>query len=252
VPDSAATSFSSAGMYSFQASYSGDANNNPATSACSTEQLLVKTNPTIGTTLSGTSVNVDSTVHDSATLSGATTDAGGTVTYTVYTDSGCSLNARAAGTVTVTSGVVPDSNALAFNTAGTYYWQAVYSGDTKNNPATSKCTDEQLVVKPLQPGASTAQNLLPNDSFTLSGATPDAGGTITFSLYSPSDASCSGTPAYTEKVNVAGNNTYSTSNTTFLATATGTWRWADSYTGDNNNLPVASSCGTESFTISNG
>jgi hypothetical protein len=251
VPDSAAFTPTAAGTYSFQAVYSGDANNNGASSVCSTEQLLVKTNPSISTTLSATSVDVGSTVHDSATLSGATSDAGGTVIYTVYSNNTCTTGARDAGTVTLTNGTVPDSNALAFNTAGTFYWQAVYSGDTNNNGATSTCTDETLVVNKLQPNASTAQNLIPNDSFTLSGAFGTPGGTITFNLYDPSDATCSGTPALTETVNVNGNGTYSTTNTTFIASTDGTWRWASTYSGDGNNQPVTSSCGTERFTIAN-
>ncbi len=86
-------------------------------------------------------------MHDSATLTGATADAGGTVTYKVYTDSACTLNPVDAGTKTVTNGVVPDSNAVTFNTAGTFYWQAVYSGDANNNGATSDCTSEKLLVK---------------------------------------------------------------------------------------------------------
>jgi hypothetical protein len=250
VPDSDSVSFTAAGTYSFQAVYSGDANNNSATSVCSTEQLLVKANPGITTTLSAASVDVGSTVHDSAALNGATSDAGGTVTYTVYTDSACTLGARAAGTKTVTNDSVPDSNALAFNTAGTFYWQAVYSGDTKNNGATSLCTDETLVVNKLNPSASTAQNLRPNDSFTLSGGF-NPGGTITFNLYDPSHATCSGTPALTQTVPVSGNGTYSTTNTTFLASAEGTWRWQSSYSGDGNNNGATSVCGTERFTIAN-
>jgi hypothetical protein len=250
VPDSAVFHPAAAGSYSFQATYSGDGNNNGATSVCSTEQLLVKTNPSIATTLSATSVNVGTTVHDSATLTGATSDAAGTVTYTAYSNSSCTAGARDAGTVTVAGGIVPDSNALAFNSAGTFYWQAVYSGDTKNNGATSTCTDEQLVVNPLQPSASTAQNVKPNDAFTLSGGFSPTG-SITFSLYSPSDATCSGSPALTQTVTVSGNGTYSTTNTTFIASTEGTWRWQSSYGGDNNNLPVTSTCGTEQFTILN-
>jgi hypothetical protein len=251
VPDSGAFTPTAAGTYSFQAVYSGDANNNGASSVCSTEQLLVKASPSITTTLSATSVDVGSTVHDSAALSGVTSDAGGTVTYTVYTNNTCTAGARDAGTVTVTNGLVPDSNALAFNTAGTFYWQAIYSGDTNNNPATSVCTDETLVVNKLQPGASTAENLIPNDDFTLSGAFGTPGGTITFNLYAPSDATCSGTPALTQTVNVNGNGTYSTTNTTFIASTEGTWRWESTYSGDGNNQPVTSSCGTERFTITN-
>ena len=252
VPGSAAFVPGTAGSYSFQAVYSGDGNNNPATSVCSTEQLLVRTNPSISTTLSATSVDVGSTVHDSATLAGATSDAGGTVTYTVYTNSTCTTGARTAGTVNVTNGGVPSSSALAFNTAGTFYWQAVYSGDPKNNGATSTCTDETLVVNPLQPGVSTDQNLIPNDTFHLSGATTGATGSITFNLYSPSDTDCSGTPALTQTVTVSGNGAYPTTNTLFKASTEGTWRWQSTYTpGDSNNLTVSSSCGTERFTIAN-
>jgi hypothetical protein len=153
--------------------------------------------------------------------------------------------------VTVTNGVVPDSNPITFNSAGTFYWQAVYSGDAKNSGATSVCTDEILVVNPNPTALSTAQNLLPNDSATLSGATSNAGGTITFNLFSPSDATCAGTPALTQTVNVSGNGTYNTTNTTFLATAEGTWRWQVIYSGDANNVGSTSACGVERFTIAN-
>jgi hypothetical protein len=207
--------------------------------------------PTITTTLSATSVGVGTAVHDSAALMGATSDAGGTVTYTVYTNNTCTQGAQNAGTVTVTNGVVPDSNPITFNSAGTFYWQAVYSGDAKNSGATSVCTDEILVVNPNPTALSTAQNLLPNDSATLSGATSNAGGTITFNLFSPSDATCAGTPALTQTVNVSGNGTYNTTNTTFLATAEGTWRWQVIYSGDANNVGSTSACGVERFTIAN-
>jgi len=134
----------------------------------------INLHPSIATTLSANPVEVGSTVHDSVTLSGASANAGGTVTYTVYTDGACSLNAQAAGTVTVTNGVVPDSNPITFNQAGDFFWQAVYSGDANNNSATSACTSEHLVVTPKHPAMSTAPNLLPNDDATLSGATPTA------------------------------------------------------------------------------
>ncbi len=205
--------------------------------------------PTIGTTLSATTVSIGTPVHDSSTLSGATAGAGGTVTYTVYANSGCTQGAQGAGTSTVTSGVVPDSDPITFGSAGTYYWQAVYSGDADNNPATSPCIEEQLTVSPNSPGISTAQNLLPNDSATIAGATSTAGGTITFSLYGPSDATCAGTPALTQSVGVAGDGTYSTSNTTFTASQVGTWRWKVVYGGDANNLGTTSACGVENFTI---
>jgi hypothetical protein len=251
VPDSDPVTLNTAGYYSFQAVYSGDANNNGASSVCSTEQLLVKTNPTITTTLSTISANIGDTVHDSSALNGASSDASGTVTYTVYTDSACTQGAVDAGTKTVANDVVPDSNGIQFNHAGTFYWQAVYSGDTKNNSATSTCTDEQLVVNKNTPGNTTVQHVIPNDDFHLTGATAGAGGSITFNLYSPSDASCSGTPALTQTVSVSGNATYSTTNTTFVASDEGTWRWQSSYSGDTDNNGSTSACGVERFTIAN-
>jgi hypothetical protein len=251
VPDSDAFVPTAGGSYSFQAVYSGDSNNNGATSVCSTEQLLVKNNPSIGTALSATSVVVGSSVNDTAALVGQTADAGGTVTYTVYNNTACTTGARDAGSVTVTNGNVPNSNSLAFNSTGTFYWQAVYSGDGKNNGATSVCTEEILVVNPKSPTNSTAQNLIANDSFALSGGFNPTG-TITFNLYGPADAGCNGTPALTQTVNVnSGNGTYTTTNSSFIASSEGTWRWKSTYSGDSNNNPSTSSCGTERFTIAN-
>jgi hypothetical protein len=207
--------------------------------------------PSIATILSDTSVTVGATVHDSATLTGATSDAGGTVTYTVYSNDTCTADPQEAGTKTVTNGAVPDSDPITFDSAGTFYWQAVYSGDANNDGATSICTEEKLVVNKKMSGISTAQNLIPNDDATITGTTSNAGGTVTFNLYSPADATCSGTPAYTQTVDVSGNGTYSTTNTTFKASTEGTWRWLVAYSGDANNDGSTSDCGIERFTIAN-
>jgi hypothetical protein len=208
--------------------------------------------PTISTTLSAESITVGGTVHDSATLTGATANASGTVTYKVYSNATCdSADPIDAGTKTVSNGLVPDSDPVTFNAAGDYYWQAVYSGDANNTGATSLCTSEHLVVVKKTTAMTTAQNLIPNDDANLSGATSTAGGTVTFELFSPADADCSETPAYTQTVNVSGPGTYSTTNTTFIASSEGTWRWKVSYSGDANNEGSTSACGVEQFTIDN-
>ncbi len=252
VPDSAVFTPSAAGYYSFQAAYSGDGNNNPATSVCSTELLLVKTNPAITTDLSSTTVDIGFTVYDTAVLSGATSDAGGTVTYHAFFDTTCSgtdLFGTGGYTVTVTNGVVPNSATITVQNAGDYSFLATYSGDAKNNPATDTCSTEELVVPPNPSSISTAQNLLPNDAATISGVTSHAGGTVVFSLFGPSDTTCSAAPVYTQTVNVVGNGTYITTNTSFLATGNGTWRWMVVYSGDSNNTGSTSACGSEQFTI---
>jgi hypothetical protein len=141
-----------AGTYYWVASFSGDANNAPATSGCNDEAVVVAPNsPAISTLLSETNGHVGDSVHDSATLTGVTAGAGGTVTYTVYSDAGCSTKFADAGTVSVSNGAVPDSNPVTFPTAATYYWQASYSGDANNKAAVSACTSEVLVINQLTP-----------------------------------------------------------------------------------------------------
>ena len=253
VPVSAAFTPSNAGTYSFQAIYSGDSNNNGATSDCTTEQLVVsKNSPTITTTLSQSSVNIGTPVTDQATLSGATATAGGTVTYSVYAGANtCTGTDLLNSTVNVTNGSVPVSAAFTPSNAGTYSFQAIYSGDSNNNGATSDCTTEQLVVNPNKPAMTTAQNVIPNDAATISGATSTAGGSISFNLYSPADPTCAGAAALTQSVGVSGNGTYNTTNSTFIASDEGTWRWQVVYSGDSNNVGTTSACGVESFTIKN-
>ncbi len=138
------------GAYYWVASFSGDSNNLPAASGCNDEPVSVSQNVAgVATTLSSSAGNVGVDVHDSAKLSNVTADATGTVTYAVYGDNECTQKVADGGTVNVTNGSVPNSNDVTFNTPGTYYWQASYSGDANNTAAVSKCTDEQLVVAPL-------------------------------------------------------------------------------------------------------
>jgi Flp pilus assembly protein TadG len=120
----------------------------PTTSTTTTTTTTTASlgNSSITTKLSATPIAAGQSIYDTATLSNVTGDAGGTVTYTVFSDSGCSLNPVTGGTKTVTNGVVPSSNLVTFNLAGTFYWQAKYSGDARNKPALSPCTSEVLGV----------------------------------------------------------------------------------------------------------
>src|SRR5437660_1435058 len=63
-----------AGTYYFRVFYGGDLKNDPASSACADEVVTVTNAPSISTTLSATSGSAPLTMHDSATLSGATAD----------------------------------------------------------------------------------------------------------------------------------------------------------------------------------
>ncbi len=237
-----------AGQFSFQATYNGDGFYNASPAGACEPLTVTPKSPGITTTLSSSTAVAGATVHDSATLSGASPNAGGHVTYTVYSNASCSTKFADGGTVTVTNGTVPNSNGVQFSAAGIYYWQASYSGDANNNPALSRCTDEELLVAPATPSITTllSQNAVEpgstvSDSATLSGATANAGGTVTYTVYS--DSSCSTKFADGGTVIVTGGSVPNSNGVPF--TAPGTYYWQASYSGDANNKPAASTCTDE-------
>ncbi|MBX4192391.1 hypothetical protein KW798_02800 [Candidatus Parcubacteria bacterium] len=143
--ESATTSVGNNGL-SYTARYNGDATNTPSQSGC-IALTATAVNTSISTDLSSSSIKVGTAVFDTAVLNNKTTDAGGTVTYKVYTNTSCTQNAQNAGVKTVSNGSVPNSDSITFNNVGTFYWQAAYSGDTHNEPATSTCSSERLTVQ---------------------------------------------------------------------------------------------------------
>ena len=125
----------------------------------------------------GTSVSVPAgtSVRNSAHLAGVNAaKATGTVTYRVYSNAACTTLAAAAGTVTVTGGVVPSSAAETLTTPGTYYWTASYSGDSGNQPAASACQAETEIVAPA-PVVDTHVSAQASHAATVKVSTPTAG-----------------------------------------------------------------------------
>jgi len=250
VPNSSPATPAPAGAFSYNATYSGDANNSGAKSAC--EPLTVnKASPTIATTLSATTITVGGSVTDSSTLSNFY-QAGGTVTYEFFTGSTCVGTATTVGSpVTVTNGVVPNSASQAFNSAGSFSWNAVYSGDANNNGATSPC--EPLTVNKATPGLTTAVSPSTsvtiggsvNDQATLAGGFPSTGvtGTVTYNFFS--NGACT-PPATSQVVNIGAGNSVPASSPTTPATA-GSYSFNAVYSGDANNNGVTSAC--EPFTV---
>ena len=256
VPNSSTVTFNSAGTYYWQAVYSGDANNNGASSPCTAvtnEQLTVtKASPTIGTTLSAASIVAGTTAHDSSTFTGLVNSTGtGTVAYSYYTNNTCTTGQVTVNTVTVpVSGTVPNSNAVTFNSAGTYYWQAVYSGDANNNGTSSPCTavtNEQLTVTKASPTIGTTLSAgtitvggTANDTSTLSGVVNSTGtGTVAYSYYTNNICTAGQVAVNTVTVPVSG--TVPNSNTVTFNSA-GTFYWQAVYSGDANNNGASSPC----------
>jgi hypothetical protein len=288
VPPSTAVSLSKSGTYNWTASYSGDTANAPSVSKCGSETEIVKgpESTRIKTKLLGGKVDdgvllvpANTPVSDSATLSGDNvSSAGGTVTYTVYADplcdhgsessssssssnSSCKPSVVSTDTVTVTDGVVPNSSPVSLS-PGFYSWLASYSGDALNKPSTSEFGSETEIVfasktkisTSLSGGGQTGSSItVPantpvTDSATLSGAnTATATGTVTYRVYS--DRDCEESAGATSKVTVTAGSVPASSAVTLSKSRT--YYWQASYSGDTNNAPSRSSCGSETETVKN-
>jgi Cu/Zn superoxide dismutase len=244
------------GNYYWTASYSGDANNAAASTACrdaNESSVVTKAKPALTTNAAGP-VTLGDPISDTAHLSEASSDAGGTITFHLYSNATC--------TTEVSTGLNPvavngngDYNSGDFTptAAGSYYWTASYSGDANNLPVETACGEpgESSVVGKAPSSISTGQELFPQDAATIAagaGGTPT--GTVTFKLFAPDDATCAGSPVYTETVSLT-NGSASTSNSTFSVNAAdaSTYRWLVEYGGDATHEGATSACGTEHFTL---
>jgi len=116
-----------------------------ATTGAST--IVTKATPSLTTLLSATAIDIGGTVTDQATLVGASANAGGTVSYAVYSDVTCETLVTSLGTKTVTNGSVGPSDVWTADTEGNFWFQATYSGDGGNaGPITSPCESEPITV----------------------------------------------------------------------------------------------------------
>src|SRR5205807_113886 len=89
--------------------------------------------PTPNTAAGGSTLTVPSEnpTPELPSPSNATSRPRRTINYAYFTDDKCTANAvdQTPSPATVTNHVAPDSAAHTFATAGTFYWQAVYSVD---------------------------------------------------------------------------------------------------------------------------
>ena len=144
------------GTYRWVASYSGDANNNPAVSGCNAEQVTIQpATPSISTTPFPVSGNVGVVISDSAHVTGGFSPTG-TVTFALFgpgdtTCAGPNLVGALSGFANVPlSGGSAGSAGYTTTQVGIYRWVASYSGDGNNNPVVSGCSAEQVTItKPL-------------------------------------------------------------------------------------------------------
>lgn len=235
-------------------------------------------NDVIGTSLSdgtNTSVHlVDASpvaVTDTAMIHGANaSSAGGSVTYTVYSDPACTVPVASGGTKPVTSGTAGASDAFGASlpTNATYYVQATYTGDggapTHNDPTTTNCGDETLTfgTPPVKAQATIGTTLVASTGQTggqltvvtgtavhdttsvTSGGAPQSG-RVTYYVYS--DSSCSSqVPGVNLGSGAAVNGVYPPSATVTLPN--GTYYFQAIYSGNASLAGGRSPC-TEVLTV---
>jgi Hint domain-containing protein len=236
------------GTYQWNASYSGDDNNNTASDNNDpTEQVTVNADtPTLSTIPNQTNVTLGPpvTLNDTAFLQGGFNPKG-TITFTLIGPDGVTVVDTEMvlvfgnGLYSTPHGFTPGVDPGGPDLTGTYQWNASYSGDDNNTDASDiDDSNEQVTVNADTPTLSTIPSqtdvtlgppVTMNDTAFLQGGFNPTG-TITFTLIGPDGVSV----VDTETVLVFGNGLYSTP-TGFMPTAAGTYQWNAAYSGDDNN-----------------
>jgi hypothetical protein len=192
------------------------------------------------------------TLTDSAVLAGGSSPTG-TISFTLFVNGGSApvdtelVAVNGNGTYTTPVGfTLPATGAVT----GTYQWDAAYSGDANNNPASDVNNPRERVMvtkaRPAittKPGRTVVTGSPLSDSAKLaSGASPT--GTVTFRLYDSA-----GKVVYADHVTVSGNGSYTTAAGDhpggFIPAVAGTYQWVAAYSGDSSNNAVSTRKGDE-------
>ncbi len=236
----------SSGAFRWIASFSGDGNNEPASTACGPASTVAQESPTIST--QRTTVVVGEAVGISGTIDGGHSPSGA-ITFTLYGpgDEDCSAPPVFTSSMNVTGNGTYDSAGHVIDTAGTYRWIVAYSGDGNNEGATTTCGEEQattIVLKSVPWLALDASGDVRIGDPARAGAAVLGGfgltGTVTFKLYGPDDPECRLAPVTTEVVPVSGDGRVESGR--FTPGDVGAYRWVAEYSGDGNNRPIPASC----------
>jgi hypothetical protein len=257
VPNSSTTGTLGGGSYSYEASYSGDSNYDPSgESSCESFSVTPATTST-STSVFDASTNAvwsgtettGATAYDTASIGGVV--AGfvptGTVTYTLFTTSTSCSGSSTTQVVTLNGdGTIPNSATTAVLTAGSYSFQASYSGDSNYGPS-PRGTCEPFSVGLASSSISTSvfdaatnsawagTEVTGASAYDTAGVTSGTGvaippgGTVAYSFYATDN--CTGSPV-TKVVTLSGGSVPNSPNQGPLGH--GSYSFQASYSGDQN------------------
>jgi Ca2+-binding RTX toxin-like protein len=253
-----------AGTYRWRATYDGDDNNNPATSACNelTETRTVARNTPAIATVASPDITLGAALSDQATVSGLVNgSAGANITFELFgpNDATCAgapvasliqsglLNATGTTLVVASGGATPAA-------AGVYRWRATFNGDVNNTPVAGVFNAEietRTVANATPPICSRASARMALGAGTLTDAATLTGvagvaptGAVTFQLFGPDDAACGGGAIFTNSgaLTTGGGAAATASSAPFTPAVAGVYRWRAVFAGDANFLGVSTPC----------
>jgi hypothetical protein len=269
-----------AGMYSFQAAFSGDANGNTAGSNCQSFTVLPSGAGTV--TFSNLSVvdaatgkgwtgleTTGASAADTVTVNGAPgVPPTGIVTASLYPTPNCTGTALQVVPITLANGTGQSAASPPLGAAN-YSYQDVYGGDTnyaggavsscllfkvgKGTPTVAATVYDAATnaAWPANPSPDTGARAYDTATVAqasgVSGFTPS--GTVTYEFFTlGAGAPCSGSPNSTQTVSLSGGNVPVSATTGALGR--GSYAFEALYGGDANWTPPAGAC--ETFNVSIG
>jgi hypothetical protein len=260
VPRSTVTGALTAGAYSYDAAYSGDADYVASSASCETFSVAA-TASGVGTVVHDASTgaawngseSLGAAAYDTATVS---TVAGinptGTLTYSLYANATCTGSPASTDTKTLSGGAVPRSTTTAALVAGAYGFTGSYSGDANYLAATGSCEPFSVlqsagsfgtVVNDAGTGTAWAGTetvgATADDTATLTAVSGfTATGTVTYTFFT--NGTCAGAPAAIDTVTLSGGTVPDSAPTGALTS--GPHGFNATYSGDSNYQAVTAGC----------
>ena len=277
------------GRYCFRAEWPGDANypaplteegGTNGTNECFSVQKIHTTTITTPSAGSGGTVSFGSSVSDHALVQAITSGGGtptGTVTFFVCNPSQVSggtcpdPNGTQVGSPVTTqaaSGFDPpaataDSSAVTVNQTGTWCFRAVYTpggANGSNYIGSSDASSGECFTVTDTTTSTSAQNWLPNDTATVTSANgAPLNGTLSAQLYTGNSCGVTSGSAVAGQLyqrtltnaTSAADTTLTTSNTTYLVSASASVSWLIIFTSTDPNVAGSVHCEVTTLTISN-